>query len=132
MLLAPFDEQIHRSAGVWPPINIVAEENMNSSPRANRHEVSIYDGEHLLQQIGAAMNIADGVDAYPVREPRLANFGCRSRQSQHLPVFSIRGTGRAVRNSFPDNSIVNDFIRILEVFDSILETKRRRISNRCV
>jgi len=83
MLLASFDEDIHGSGGFRPSIDVVAKEDMDGAPRADRREISIYYGEHLLKQIGAAVNVRDGVDAYPFREPWLSNFAL-SRQSQHF------------------------------------------------
>ena len=118
--LATFDEQIYGAAGFRPAIDVVAEKNMKGSPRADRREISIYYGEHLLKQIGAAVDVRDGVDAYAVRQLWLSNFALRFRQSQHFAClqrcFPAR---RPTRESVPAIIIVNDLLGLLEVFDSI-------------
>ena len=48
-------------------IDVVAEEDVNRTSRAERREIAIYDSKHLLKEIGAAVNIAYGVDAKPAR-----------------------------------------------------------------
>ena len=79
MFLAPFDEQVYGAAGFRPAIDVIAEENVNGSHRTNRSQISVNYGEHLLEQIGAAVDVRDGVDAYAVRQPWLSNFVFRSR-----------------------------------------------------
>ena len=75
MFATSFDEQIDGSAGFRSAVNIVAKENMDRPHRADRREVSIDYDEHLLKQVGAAVNISDRVDTNSVRQPRLSCFG---------------------------------------------------------
>ena len=48
---------------------------MDGPGRADRLQISIDYSKHLLKQIGAAMNIADGVDTNSVRQSRLLYLG---------------------------------------------------------
>ena len=75
MLSSPFYQEVDRSAGLRTAIYVVAEENMNSSHRPDRLQIAIDYSKHLLKQIGAAMNIADGVDTNSARQSRLLYLG---------------------------------------------------------
>ena len=75
MLAAPLNQEIDGSTGLRPAIDVITEENVDRSFGAERFQVSVDYGEHLLKQIGATMNVADRVETNSVRQPRLSSLG---------------------------------------------------------
>ena len=73
MLASALDQQVDRSGWIRAAIDVVAEEHMDRAHRADRVKISVDYGEHLLKQIGAAMDIADRVD-HGLR-PAVSAFG---------------------------------------------------------
>jgi hypothetical protein len=98
MLHATFNQQFDGSIRVRSSINVVSEENVDCAPRTYRGEIAVNYGEHLLEKIGASMNVAYRIDAKALRQNRLSRLIPRFRQSHHLPnlaAFSSSGVNRS-------------------------------------
>ena len=70
---ASIDQKINRLAGFRPTINIVAEKDVNGAHGSRIAEISVDHSEHLLKQIGAAVNVADRVDPNSFWQSGLSN-----------------------------------------------------------
>src|SRR6266536_5346718 len=109
MLSAAFDQEIDGSTGFRPTINVIAEEDMNGSLCTDRRQISIDYGEHLLKQLGAAVDVAHRIDTNSLRQTRLSYLGFRSQQSQHLLDYMYLLAFRCtVFQKLPTTDIVND------------------------
>ena len=74
VIAASSDQKVDGLAGFGPAIDIVSEKDVNCAHRSRVGEISVDHSEHFLKQIGAAMNIADGVDPNSVRQSGPSNF----------------------------------------------------------
>jgi hypothetical protein len=70
MALAPRDEQIENIPGVRAPVDIVPQKDVHGPGRGIRLQVGVNPREHLRQQIGAAVYIADGIHTQALRDLR--------------------------------------------------------------
>ena len=64
------DKQINDPTRVVAPVDVVAEKDMQRSGDWIVFKMLIYTGEELLGQVRPAMDIADGVDARTLANPR--------------------------------------------------------------
>ena len=63
---ASIDQKIYRPPGFRPAIDVVAEKDVDRAHGTRISEISVNYSEHLLKQIGAAMDVADRIDPNPV------------------------------------------------------------------
>lgn len=63
----PYREQIDHRPGIWPAIDIVAEIHFNRACDRPAPDIVVDARCYVTQQVGAAVNIADGIDARTCR-----------------------------------------------------------------
>src|SRR5262245_63811750 len=66
-------EPIEDTAGIRPPIHVVAERDGYAVAGGTRVEVARNVGDHAVEQVRAAMNVADDVNSCPIENERLRN-----------------------------------------------------------
>jgi hypothetical protein len=68
---AAIDQQVERQSRVRSAVDIVAEIYLDRAMRSAMRDVGVDDPEHLLEQMCAAVNIADRIDSRAIRQSRL-------------------------------------------------------------
>ncbi len=61
-----FDQQIECLARVWATIDVITQVDFYRTINGASRKISVYYGEHVAEQIDAAMDVAKSVDADPI------------------------------------------------------------------
>ena len=88
------DQAIEHAAGIRAAVHIVADQNLNRPGNGVSGDMGVDAREQPVEQIGAAMDVADRIDADPLRQQRRATLAS-PRQKSHgfdrAPVRMGRG-----------------------------------------
>jgi len=72
---AKLDQQLDYATRIRAAVDIVADEDTQYFAARMRGNIGVDCGEFLLQQIGAAVNVADRVDPHTVRRTKSGRNG---------------------------------------------------------
>ena len=64
MRLPMFDQSIDRFARGWPAIDIITQKHVKRSCRRAERDIAADPSQQLIEQVKAAMNVADGIDPH--------------------------------------------------------------------
>src|ERR1700716_3115833 len=63
-----FDQSIDRFARRWPAIDIITQKNVYRSLRRTERDIGLDPSQQFIEQIEAAVNVADGIDSQTCRQ----------------------------------------------------------------
>ena len=70
-----FDQQIQHGRRIFAPVDVVAKKDMNGLGYRVLSEVRVDPRKQFFEQIGPAVDVADGIDSQPVWHDR-PRFRC--------------------------------------------------------
>lgn len=63
-VMAPFQQEVERVTGIGTTIDVVAEVDFDRAVHRAPGQIGVNFSKHLLKEIGAPVDIAEGINAY--------------------------------------------------------------------